>query len=176
VTTINVLEVRYAATKDGPWSEPKSAGQTWLNSEPYDWTDNGKTSDGTRYMQQRVVSYSPTPVRHPGTEPLEGRRGDDGRGLVVPPSAESTATPGDLTIDRDIMGGLPCVAGHRITIAQLLGEAAEWGALDALAVDMRCQPDEFRAAMRAAARYFAQASNFAEETAPATAKPEETEL
>jgi uncharacterized protein (DUF433 family) len=62
------------------------------------------------------------------------------------------------------MGGLPCVAGHRITIAQLLGEAAEWGALDALAVDMRCQPDEFRAAMRAAARYFAQASNFAEET------------
>jgi uncharacterized protein (DUF433 family) len=80
---------------------------------------------------------------------------------VVPPSAESTATPGDLTIDRDIMGGLPCVAGHRITIAQLLGEAAEWGALDDLAVDMRCQPDEFRAAMRAAARYFAQASNFA---------------
>jgi hypothetical protein len=66
--TINVLEVRYAATKEGPWSEPEHGG-IWDDLRP-EWSAPMRVLGGPRqgeWYQDRVVPYT-CPERKPGTE------------------------------------------------------------------------------------------------------------
>lgn len=69
MSVIHVLEVRYATTKDGPWTEAQEKQVT--TDPPHDWTPVRIAASGDvarNFIQARIVPYVRLDNR-PGTEP-----------------------------------------------------------------------------------------------------------